>query len=142
MQKPFKGTPDFRDCRSALSSCRECMHCHRTISSNCRSNPIFKWEAVIDFSLRIGIFRSTSSVGVLSTPARSHCRPLDAPLAHAGVDAAMHGDRPEFSAAVSSHSETSLGEVPTVPVVPEPEAEDHKPFLDGWSPYGPDGSRF
>ncbi|MFD3596364.1 hypothetical protein ACFWU5_26890 [Nocardia sp. NPDC058640] len=29
-----------------------------------------------------------------------------------------------------------------VPVVPDPQPEDLKPFLEGWSPHGPDGSRW
>ena len=29
-----------------------------------------------------------------------------------------------------------------VPHVPTPKADDLKPFLDGWSPHGPDSSRW
>jgi hypothetical protein len=30
-----------------------------------------------------------------------------------------------------------VSNVPTMPVIPEPSSEDLRPFLHGWSPYGP-----
>ena len=71
---------------------------------------------------------------------RRYCDALDALIQETKPSDAIGSQDWALWARSYAESIDPLGEVPTVPVVPEPKAEDLKPFLDGWSPYGPDSS--
>lgn len=73
----------------------------------------------------------------LASRLRQYCDALDQLVSEEPPD---ESSAREWATWARSYTESidPLREAPTVPAVPDPKAEDLKPFLDGWSPYGPE----